>query len=212
MKTLPRVILPLFAIAVGALAGMWLARDPAAARPPLERATLYPAARALPAFDLTDQHGRPYGPQRLLGQWTFMFFAYTHCPDVCPATLAALAATRRELADLPPAQRPQVVLVSVDPARDTVETLAGYTAFFDPTFMGVTGAPDQVTRLTDGVGVVVRPGPPDEYGNYSVDHSTAVFLVNPAGEIAAVFSAPHSPDGIANDYRVILGMAAAGAG
>lgn len=210
MKTLARFALPLLVIAVAALAGMWLARGPGTAPPPLERATLYPMARPLPGFELTDQHGRPFGPERLAGQWTLLFFGYTHCPDICPTTLATLAAARRELADLPPAQQPQVVLVSVDPERDTVETLAGYTTFFDPAFLGVTGAPAQVTRLTGGVGVAVMPGQPDEYGNYTVDHTAALFLVNPAGAVAAVFSPPHSPDVITHDFRVILERADGG--
>lgn len=211
MKTLTRVVLPLLAIAAGALAGMWLARDSAGVPPPLQNATMYPAPRPLPAFDLVDQHGRPFGPERLAGQWTLMFFGYLHCPDICPATLATLATARRELAGLPPALQPQVVLVSVDPGRDTVDKLAGYIGFFDPAFVGVTGAPEQAKRLADGVGVVALPGPPDEYGNYSVDHSTAVFLVDPAGAIAAVFRAPHSPDGLANDYRVIVDRIGGGA-
>lgn len=207
MKTLTRIALPLLVVAAGAVAGMWLARGPADVRAPLEHGTLYPAPRSLPGFELTDQHGRPFGPGRLTGRWTLMFFGFTHCPDICPATLATLAAARRELADLPPAQQPQVVLVSVDPQRDTVEKLAGYTAFFDPAFLGVTGAAPQVARLTDAIGVAVMPGPPDEFGNYTVDHTAAVFLVDPAGAVAAVFSPPHSPDGITHDYRVILGMA-----
>jgi len=204
MKTITRIALPLLAIALGALAGMWLARGPAPEQPPLEHATLYPAARPLPGFALLDQQGRPFGPQRLTGQWTLLFFGFTHCPDLCPATLATLAAVRRELAGLPPAQQPQVVFVSVDPARDTVDMLAGYIAFFDPAFLGVTGAQQEVTRLTDAIGVAVIPGTPDEHGNYTVDHTAAVFLVSPAGAVAAVFSAPHIPDGIAHDYRIIL--------
>lgn len=204
MKILTRAVLPLLAIAVGALAGMWLARDSAGVPPPLEHATLYPAPRPLPTFELVDQNGRRFDPQRLVGQWTILFFGYLHCPDICPMTLATLAAARRELADLPPALQPQVVLVSVDPERDTVDKLAGYTTFFDPAFLGVTGAPDQVKRLADGVGVVVMPGTPDDYGNYGVDHSTALFLADPAGAVAAVFRAPHSPDGLAGDYRAIL--------
>lgn len=204
MKPATRIILPLAAIVVGALAGIWLGRDRAAAPPPLEHATVYPAARSLPDFALTDQRGEPFGPRRLVGQWTLLFFGFTHCPDICPATLATLATARRELADLPLPRQPQVVLVSVDPQRDTVEKLAGYTAFFDPSFLGVTGAPEQVARLTDGIGVAVVAGTPDAHGNYTVDHTAAVFLVNPAGAVAAIFSAPHSPDGIAHDYRLVL--------
>ena len=211
MKTSTRVILPLLAIAAGALAGIWLARDGDEPQPPLEHATLYPMARPLPDFALRDQQGSPFGPARLAGRWSILFFGYTHCPDVCPATLAALAAARRELADLPPAQQPQVVLVSVDPARDTAGQLAGYTSFFDPAFIGVTGEAQELARLTGGIGVAVIPGAPDEHGQYTVDHTAALFLVNPAGAVAAVFSAPHSPDGIAHDYRTVMARIGGGA-
>ena len=202
-------ILALVAV-VAALAGMWLARlqappvEPESRALALEHATVLPAARPLPAFELLDQQSRAFSPGQLAGRWSLVFFGFTNCPDVCPATLATLAAARRELASLPAAQQPDVVLVSVDPGRDTPERLAEYLAFFDPSFTGVTGDAAQIARLTEALGVAVIIGEADAQGRYTVDHSTTIFLVNPAGAVSAIFSAPHTPDGIAHDYRLIL--------
>jgi protein SCO1/2 len=203
--------LVLVALAAAA-AGMWLARMQAPPAPSeaqsqalaLEHATVFPASRPLPAFELRDQHSQPYGPDRLKGRWSFVFFGFTNCPDVCPTTLATLAAARRELASMPAEQQPEVVLVSVDPERDEPERLAEYVAFFDPSFTGVTGDPAQVRELSQALGVAVIIGPSDANGNYTVDHSATVFLVSPQAEVVAIFSTPHTPDGVAHDYRLIL--------
>lgn len=195
---------------VAALAGMWLARlqappvEPEPRALALEHVTVFPAARALPAFELLDQQSRAFGPGQFTGRWSLVFFGFTNCPDVCPATLATLAAARRELASLPAAQQPDVVLVSVDPGRDTPGRLAEYLAFFDPSFTGVTGDAAQIARLAEALGVAIIIGKADAQGRYTVDHSTNVFLVNPAGAVSAVFGAPHTPDGFAHDYRLIL--------
>jgi len=196
---------------VAAAAGVWLARLQAPSPPQtpspamaLEHATVFPTPRPLPEFKLVDQHAQPYGPGRLKGRWSFLFFGFTHCPDVCPTTLATLAAARRELASLPSEQQPEVVLVSVDPGRDRPEQLAQYVAFFDPSFTGVTGDPAQIRRLSEALGVAVIIGPTDADGNYTVDHSATAFLVDPEGQVVAIFSTPHTPDGIAHDYRLIL--------
>lgn len=205
-KTL-RITLILVVAAAGAMAGMWLGRARAPAPLPLERATLFAAPRALPDLDLVDHHGRDFGRQRLTGHWSILFFGFTHCPDVCPTTLATLAALRRELADLPPAAQPAVYLVSVDPARDTPGRLAEYVPFFDPSFTGVTGAPASIEALTAALGVAVVTRPPDAEGNYGVDHTASLFLVNPAGALAGIFGTPHTPDGIAHDFRLIVDAA-----
>jgi protein SCO1/2 len=189
---------------LAALAGMWLARERPAARLELEHATVFPTPRALPDFALTDHTGAPFGPERLRGGWHILFFGFTQCPDVCPSTLATLAAARRQLGDLPADQQPDVVFVSVDPARDTAARLAEYVAFFDPRFLGITGDPAAIEALTRGLGVAVVVGEPDAAGQYTIDHTATLFLVDPRGRLAAVFGMPHSPDGIAQDYRRIL--------
>ena len=103
-----------------------------------ERALLLNSPRALPAFELVDQNGNPFGPARLSGRWTFVFFGFTHCPDVCPTTLFTLNEVVRQLEDLPEDQRPAVLMVSVDPNRDTPDKLASYVPYFNPDFLGLT--------------------------------------------------------------------------
>jgi protein SCO1/2 len=199
-----RIALAVLVAALAALAGMWLARERPVERLELEHATVFPAPRVIPEFALTDQNGAPFGPERLKGGWHLLFFGFTHCPDVCPSTLATLTAARRQLAELPSGERPAVVLVSVDPRRDTAARLAEYVAFFDPEFVGVTGDPAEIEQLTRQLGVAVVVGEPDASGNYSIDHTATLFLVDPEGRLAAIFGMPHTPDGIAQDYRSIL--------
>ena len=177
-------------------------RDSAVAT--LERATLYQAPRPLPDFLLVDQLGAAFGPARLRGGWTFLFFGFVNCPDICPTTLATLAAVRRTLADLPAGEQPGVALVSVDPARDTPPVLERYVSHFDPSFTGLTGAPGQLDALARDLGVAVIVGPEDADGNYSVDHSAAVFLVDPGSRVVALFNTPHDTAAIARDYRRIV--------
>jgi protein SCO1/2 len=193
-------------VASGILAGAALAHrflEPPEA-PQLERATLYQAPRSLPAFELVDQHGASFGPDSLRGRWSFVFFGFVNCPDICPTTLATLAAARDALEDLSAAKRPGVVLVSVDPGRDTPPVLATYVAHFDPSFTGVTGPPSALDALADALGVAVVVGPEDDDGNYAVDHSAAVFLVDPKARVVALFTTPHEAPAIARDYRRIV--------
>jgi protein SCO1/2 len=190
-------------ILAGIAAGYFLRRELAVAPAP-EHALLFGESRPLPEFSLVDQQGRAFGPASLRGHWTFLFFGFVNCPDICPTTLATLAAARRSLADLPEGEIPGVALVSVDPGRDTPEQLARYVAHFDPAFMGVTGSPEAIAALTGALGVAVIIGPAASDGSYTVDHSAAIFLVDPEGRVTALFGAPHESAGIARDYRRIL--------
>ena len=174
------------------------------APPALERATLFAMPRPLPAIALLDQSGQAFELGRMRGHWTLLFFGFTNCPDVCPTTLATLAETRRQLADLPPEGIPKVVLATVDPARDTPAALARYVAHFDPSFIGLTGSQDAIDALARDLGVAVMIGAPAADGSYTVDHSAAVFLVDPDAAFTALFSAPHDAGTIARDYRRIV--------
>ena len=174
------------------------------APPALERATRFEAARPLPAIALQDQSGQAFDLARMRGHWTLLFFGFTNCPDVCPTTLATLAETRRQLADLPPEEIPEVVLATVDPARDTPAALARYVAHFDPSFTGLTGSQDAIDALARDLGVAIMIGAPAADGNYTVDHSAAVFLIDPGAAFTALFSAPHDAGTIARDYRRIV--------
>ncbi len=190
---------------VAIAAGMLLSRSllHQAGGPTLAKATLLEPARPLPPMAFVDDQGQPFGAARMRGHWSILFFGFTHCPDVCPTTLALLAQVEKKLTDLPAEQRPQIILVSVDPQRDTPERLAGYVKSFSPTFSGITGGPQAIHEfaLKMGVPVAISPLPG---GNYTVDHSAAIFVVDPNGALRALSSTPHNVPIIAEDYRSIV--------
>ena len=159
--------------------------------------------RALPDFSLIDQHGQTFGSANLRGSWSMLFFGYTNCPDFCPTTLTTLAALEKRLRSAN-ALRPRVVFVSVDAKRDTPEQLAKYVPYFDPEFIGLTAADQpaiQVLAKQLGVGVIITP---KADGTYTVDHSTEIFVLNPAGQLAAILSGPFDVDNLEADFRRIV--------
>jgi protein SCO1/2 len=189
-------------VAIVALgAGLLLSRA-LLSRPPqaLATGTVLAPPRPLPALAFTDQDGAAFDESRLRGRWSLLFFGFTSCPDVCPATLALLARVEKQLADLPAQRRPQVVLVSVDPQRDTPEQLAKYVRSFSPTFVAIRAEEPHMDEFTRSLGVpVARTATGD--GGYTVDHSGSIFAIDPAGRLHALFSPPHEPDALADDLR-----------
>jgi protein SCO1/2 len=200
MNRMTRQILLLVLAAFAVLAGMSLSRwvDETPAGP--SAATAYPP-RPLPAFELVDHRGEPFTRADLEGHWSVLFFGLTHCHDVCPLTLAVLANALEHA----PGEAPiaDVVLVSVDPERDTPERLARYVAGFDQDFTGVTGTPEAIGDLAVEVGVAYGRSPVDAAGNYTVDHTAALFVVNPDGELTAVFTPPLDAAAIRSDLEVL---------
>jgi protein SCO1/2 len=173
------------------------------APPPTERATLLPQPRELPTLALVDQEGEPLPADFFAGHWTLVFFGFTQCPDICPTTLATLAQARKQLGDLPAAQQPRVLLITVDPERDPPPQLAAYVHFFDPGFMGATGSPEATAVAAAAFGVpYAKVALPD--GGYTMDHGSGIFVVGPSGGIDAYLSAPHDAAVIARDYRRIV--------
>jgi len=196
-------VVAIVAIGAGALVARAVLDRSQSADLGLATATVLAPTRPLPEFTLTDQAGATFDKSRMRGHWSLVFFGFTHCPDVCPTTLAMLAQAEKKIAAAPAAIAPQVVLVSVDPERDTPEQLATYVKFFSPTFTGVTGPVTSIDAFTRALGIpVARTQLPN--GDYTVDHSAAILLVDPEGAMHAVFSAPQSADLIAADYRRIV--------
>ena len=190
------------ALAAGFLGARWW--TPAAEAPLLRSATaLFGKERPVSEFALSDHSGRAYTRQELTGDWTLLFFGYTHCPHVCPATLATLAASVDAAAALGGNAPPRVAFVSVDPERDTLDHLRGYVTAFHDDFLGVTGPHEELRRLTGSLGVAYARAGGGEGSAYLVDHSAALLLVNPGGELQAVFGPPHDPDVIARDLAAI---------
>jgi protein SCO1/2 len=136
-----------------------------------------------------------------------MFFGYTNCPDFCPTTLAMLAALEKQLrtANVVP---PQVIFVSVDAQRDTPAQLAKYVPYFDPEFIGLTAADQPAIEAMAkkwGVAVMIQPA---KDGNYTVDHSGAIFVIDPSGKLTAILSGPFTLDALQSDLkRIVAGHA-----
>ena len=200
---MPKLVPALAVIAIAAAAGFFAGRWWPAGPPPLQASTaLFGQERALPEFALTDHTGRAYTRRDLEETWTLLFFGYTHCPDVCPITLATMSASVDAVAALG-GEAPRVVFVSVDPERDAPGHLRGYVTVFREDFLGVTGPHEELRKLTRALGVAyARNG---EGPGYLVEHSAALLLVNPKGELQAVFTPPHEPDAMARDMVAIRG-------
>jgi protein SCO1 len=166
--------------------------------------TLFPAPRPLAGFAFTDHENRVFDLSRLKGKWSFLFFGYTHCPDICPTTLATLARAHENIAkSTAGAKDVQFVFISVDPNRDTAGKLGQYVTYFDTSFLGVTGDDAQLGKLAAQLGatyqVAVTPG----MENYPVYHTTAVFLVDPRARYHAVFAPPLDAEGISRRFEVL---------
>ncbi|MFU8831722.1 MAG: SCO family protein [Wenzhouxiangella sp.] len=178
--------------------GRWMSDPPA-----LQTGTALAEPRPVSAFDLVDQHGMPFTRERLRGRWTLLFLGFTHCPDVCPQTLAILNAAHALLEDGADERREiQTVFVSVDPDRDSPVLLGEYAGFFNQQFIAVTGSKPQLDQLTESLGFAYVMVPISQ-GRYTVDHSTAVALIDPDARAAAYFRQPLDAETLAADVTTL---------
>jgi protein SCO1 len=155
--------------------------------------------RSMGEFELVDHHGVPFNRARLVGKWSLVFFGFTYCPDVCPTTMTFLNEFVASLEGTE-AQDTQVIMVTVDPARDTVQQLAGYVPFFNPDFIGVTGEFLDIHRVATVLNTPFRKVM-GEGDNYQVDHSANIVLINPRGDYHGFFKAPLDLAKMKTTYR-----------
>jgi protein SCO1/2 len=198
--------LTLWLVAIAALVGGMLAANqllqPPTAPVLSQSTTRLIPARVLQAFELIDHTGAAFTLERLRGHWSFLFFGYTHCPDICPTTLNTLNALARTIGTLPaPASTPQYVFVSIDPERDTPELLAKFVPYFNPTFIGVTGTASTIDMLTKQLSVMHMKIESDRPDNYLMDHSAALLLIDPQGNLHALMSPPFDTDRMTQDFQ-----------
>lgn len=165
-------------------------------------ATVLPAPTDLPKFQLHDQHGNAFNERSFNGQWTLLFFGFTHCPDICPLTLQKLSAVKKQLASQG-GPLPRIVLISVDPERDTRDVIGQYVDYFGSHNVGVSGDLTELEKLTAGLGIYFAKQPTGD-NDYAVDHSSAVLLVNPNGRFHGLFSGDPSIDDYVFDLSQIL--------
>jgi protein SCO1 len=199
-KLLPFVFLCALAAAGVVAAIIWSPKPPLA----LASGTILAPARPLADFSLIDNQGRSFGSANLRGHWSLMFFGYTDCPDYCPTTLTTLAALEKQLRAAKTVAPPQVIFVSVDAKRDTPAQLNQFVPNFDPEFIGLTAASQPaIEALAKKWGIAVNI----QYaanGNYIVDHSAEIFVIDPAGNVAAILTGPFTVDALQSDFRRIV--------
>ena len=197
----PWLVASLALLAGLAIAAILWSGRPGTGSPKLDSGIAMPKPRPLPEFTLLDQHSRPFTRTALEGRWTLLFAGFTHCPDICPSTLATLSAVDRELGDA--GQALQVLLLSLDPKRDTPETLQPYLAHFNPRFVGITGDVKEIDQLMAALGLAYIKVPTSADG-YTIDHSTALVLIDPRANVVGYFKAPLQPEAIAEDLLPVL--------
>lgn len=168
----------------------------------LKAGTLLPQPRALPAFTLTDQDGKPFTAASLAGQWTVIFPGFTYCPDVCPTTLALLKQVK---AGLGPDHPVRVVFLSVDPDRDTPQRLKTYLGQFDPSFIGVTAFEPQLADIAKALIIVYGKVPGATPESYQMDHSATMTLLNPQGQVAGYLTPPFAVPTLVEDLKTLSG-------
>ena len=208
-------------ILVAALAaglGLWAAQrwlgGERAPGPQLQAVRLFEQPRALPAFSLRQSDGTPLVPGELQGHWTIVFLGFTHCPDVCPTTLAELAQAQKQWAALPEATRPRVLFVSVDPERDSPDRAGEYAHAFHRDTLAATADVPALEAFARSLSLVFAkvPAPAGAPADqYSVDHSAALAVLDPQGRMAGVITPNHPPEpaldpkAIAHDLLVLSG-------
>jgi protein SCO1/2 len=183
--------------------------------PVLDEATLreqgtfvLPAARPLNLHGLTDQHGEPFDSEDLAGRWTFLFFGFASCPDVCPIALSALAQLERKLAEAGEArllEKFSPVFVTVDPERDDQDRVAAYVGAFSPRMIGVRGSLEDLAAFATQVnaGFMKVPGQGEDY---MIDHTANIVVIDPDGRYRAFIRMPHEPEKLLLAYRSLAAL------
>jgi protein SCO1/2 len=176
------IIVAIVALSTGALLFTQLNQKPMP-----DYALYYKQARDVKPFMMTDHQGENFSIEQLKGKWSWMFFGYTSCPDVCPTTLQDLNFIYPDLKAI--AENTQVVLVSVDPKRDTTERLAGYIKYFNKEFVAINAGHEVLFPFARNMGLMyaINDGEQAEYESYTVDHSSSMVLINPEGKVVAIF-------------------------
>lgn len=152
-------------------------------------------------FELVNTVGETVTPADLAGEWSLLFFGFTRCPDVCPTTLIDMGQVLEELG--PESERLQPVFISVDPDWDTPERVATYMENFDPRIMGLTGSMEQVRQAAKNYGVFFRKVPL-ENGGYTIDHSAALYLLNPEGAVVRPYSWQDGAEVLAEKISAVM--------
>ncbi len=160
-------------------------------------------SKAVAMDGLVFTNGEPADLDSFAGDVTLIYFGYTDCPDICPTTLANVAKARASLGR--DADRLHVLMVTVDPERDTAEVLGDYVSHFDQTFLGVSGHPEDLARVATLYGIYVLRGEGTVESGYDVDHTATLMAVDRDGYLRVVYSYGVEPEALASDLKELLG-------
>ena len=198
------IIITISLMTVATVAGIYTARQQqhALSQPDIA-GLLWPNPKQLHAFSTLDHEGQVFGLEKLQGKWSFLFFGFTHCPDICPITLSVLNEVKTLIEKDGQHGDTQVVFVSIDPERDTPAQLAAYVDYFNKDFIGLGGSQAQIQSLAGQIGVMYFRGETSATGDYLMDHSASAFLIDPRGRLIGVFSAPHAAADVAARFMQI---------
>jgi len=164
-------------------------------------ATVLHEASPITSFRLLDHHGNVFTQDNLAGKWSLLSFGYTHCPDICPTTLNVLDQANKILHEANATVLPQTLFLTLDPERDDANTLSEFVPWFNKEFIGLTGSIEQIHALTKNLGILIQKREDESgEGNYLIDHTVSIMVIDNKGQLRALSSAPHNPQTIANDF------------
>jgi protein SCO1/2 len=170
--------------------------------------TLLNKPREIEQFVLAGIDNAKFDNQSLQGQWTMMFFGFTSCGYLCPTTMAELAKMYRILNEKGVKPMPKVVMITIDPERDNTDKLKNYATAFNSNFYAAYGEQESLKKMTREMGIAygkVVSNTITDNNNYDIQHSGAIMLFNPQGELSAFFTTPHQAELLAEDYQLLVG-------
>lgn len=147
-------------------------------------------------FTLVNQNGETVTEETYSGKYMLIYFGFTFCPDVCPTELGIMTAALDRLGDK--AEKVQPIFITIDPERDTPEVMARYVKLFNPRLVGLTGTPEQIDKVAKAYHVFYRKAEDENSTEYTMDHSSIIFLMGPDGEYLKLFPPQTSPDKMAD--------------
>lgn len=192
--------------------GIWFASDPKPPVMPFPGVTILPKPLKLSDFQLVDHHGKPFTKHHLDDKWSILFFGYTHCPDICPTTLAMLNNFYKEVDQ----QKTHIIFVTADPLRDTSARMTEHVTYYNKNFIGLT-APDiaSIKAFGEEIGVIFDYEDPQTHElipdvaklppgtKYNVEHNASIFIIDPKGRLVADMLPPHTADRLSKTFQLV---------